>query len=100
LAPYCIDIFPILICIDTESNPSKHKPKLHELNKYCCVKKKEDEKFVILDSNAISNPRAVMVHSQNTSLADFAMMRSWGLHCIAFLAKGNFFEFRYFSRTK
>jgi hypothetical protein len=53
-----------------------------------------------MDSNAISNPRAVMVHSQNTSLADFAMMRSWGLHCIAFLAKGNFFEFGYFSRTK
>ena len=42
----------------------------------CSVQHKDEENFVILMPNTIVNPNTVVVHFQNTSLADTTMMRA------------------------
>jgi hypothetical protein len=43
----------------------------------CSVEQEEDEVLVIVPADAISNPRAVMIHPFNASIAQLTMMHSW-----------------------
>jgi hypothetical protein len=51
---------------------------------YSRVKQEEDEILMIELANAISHPGAVVVHSQNTPVADSTVMNSLFLDEIAF----------------
>ena len=44
-----------------------------------------EEKFLVIEANAIVDPRAVVVHSGDASLANRAVMTLWRFHGIALL---------------
>ena len=54
--------------------------------RHSCVKQHAQEKLVVVESNAIGNPRAVMVHLEDTPIALRAVMTAVGLGLEAPLA--------------
>ena len=50
------------------------------------IDQEQEEVLLIIETNAVVNPRAVMVHSGNASLASRAMMAQWNFNRVTLRA--------------
>jgi len=71
-----------------------HVPDASLIDNEDAINQEENEEFVIVKPDAISNPRAVMIHSDNTIFALLAVMGSGDFDFFTLEAISSFLELK------